>query len=269
MSLLPQQKTPPQTDPTRLTMLLYARSKFGKSTFAATIPGAVFLATEPGLSHLSTFQVPIPDWDTFLSACAELAKGDHNFKCIVLDTVDLVFKLCAQHICAKYKVDFEGDLSFGKGWAMVSSEFQRVMLKLAQLPYGLVLISHTQEKEHETRTGKVVRIAPTLPDKAAKFVLGLVDIIGYGDFQQETDAEGNKTFRRIIRTKPTLYYEAGDRTGRLPDVIDLDYPSFIAAYRQAISPNRDQASPAKAAQATSPKPAAAKDNQNKPPENKT
>ncbi|MHB9038636.1 MAG: ATP-binding protein, partial [Armatimonadota bacterium] len=36
--------------------------------------------------------------------------------------------------------------------------------------------------------------------------------------------------RRVLRTKPHVNYEAGDRTKRLPNVIDLDYAKFIEAY---------------------------------------
>jgi hypothetical protein len=37
----------------------------------------------------------------------------------------------------------------------------------------------------------------------------------------------------VIRTKPSLYYEAGDRTGRLPETIDLDYRKFLEAFQAA------------------------------------
>jgi len=250
MGLLPQQKTPPQTDPTKLSMLLYSRSKFGKSEFCSRIPGAVFLATEPGLSHLETFNVPIPDWDTFLNVCGELAKGDHQFKVVIIDTVDICYKLCSQHICSKNHVEVEADLPYGRGWSLVSNEFQRVMIKLAQLPYGLVMISHTQEKEVETRTGKIVKVVPTLPDKAAKFILGMVDLICFGDFETETGPDGQKISRRVLRTKPTIYYEAGDRSGRLPEMLDLDYLTFHEAYRQALGSKRPATNPV----ATEPKP---------------
>ena len=36
-----------------------------------------------------------------------------------------------------------------------------------------------------------------------------------------------------MRTKPTETYEAGDRTGRLPAVIELDYAKFAEAFERA------------------------------------
>ena len=53
------------------------------------------------------------------------------------------------------------------------------------------------------------------------------------------DGEGNeKTLRRVIRTKPSLYYEAGDRTGRLPETIDLDFGGFMDAFNTAAPRRR-------------------------------
>jgi hypothetical protein len=46
--------------------------------------------------------------------------------------------------------------------------------------------------------------------------------------------------RRVIRTKPSLYYEAGDRTGRLPETLDLDFSKFYAAFNMAVAPLKPQ-----------------------------
>jgi len=39
--------------------------------------------------------------------------------------------------------------------------------------------------------------------------------------------------RRVMRTKPSPYWEAGDRTGRLPETIELDFDAFLAAFEAA------------------------------------
>jgi len=227
--MLPTQKTPPKTSHADLTVLVYGSPKIGKSEWCSKAEGALFLATEPGLNNLEVFQVPIDSWQKLLTIAAEIAEGKHEFKTIVLDTVDNAYRMCAEHVCKKYGVEHESDLEFGKGYALVNSEFQRVLTKLAQLPYGLILVSHAQEREIETRTGKVTRIVPTLPDKARKIVLGFVDIILYCDIELATGADGQHTSRRVLRTKPHANYEAGDRTGRLPEVLDLDYAKFAEA----------------------------------------
>ena len=51
----------------------------------------------------------------------------------------------------------------------------------------------------------------------------------------------------MIRTKPSLYYEAGDRTGRLPETLDLDFSKFLDAFNTAVAPLKPPASRAAAA----------------------
>lgn len=227
--MLPNQKTPPKTSLNDLTVLVYGPSKIGKSTWCSHAEGTLFLATEAGLNNLEVFQVPIGTWDDLLLACKEIAEGKHGFKTIVVDTIDNAYRMCAEHICQKAKVEHESDLGYGKGYALINNEFYRVLNKLSLLPHGLFLVSHSQERELETRTGKLTRVVPTLPDKARKIVLGMVDVILYCDLEVTADAEGKRVSRRVVRTKPSMHYEAGDRTGRLPEVIDLDFAKFAEA----------------------------------------
>jgi len=235
--MLPIKKTPPKTNLSDLMVLIYGQSKFGKSTWCAQAENALFLATEAGLNNLEVFQIPITNWEEMLVACKEIAEGNHSFKTIVIDTIDNAFRMCAEHLCQKFKIEHESDLGYGKGYALINNEFQRVLNKLTLLPYGLFLVSHSQEREIETRTGKLTRIVPTLPDKARKTVLGMVDMILFCDLEVKVGNDGKSTTRRVIRTKPNPHYEAGDRTGRLPETIELHYQSFLKAWNTPGKPS--------------------------------
>jgi hypothetical protein len=247
--MLPTAKTQPKPNLADLTVLVYGQTKIGKSTFCAEGQDALFLATEPGLNSLSVFQTPIQSWDDLLNACAEITEGKHPFKTVIVDTIDNAYKFCTDYIVKKYKIEHESDLGYGKGYALVNNEFQRVLTKLAFLPYGLFLISHAKEIEVDTRTGKYVRVVPTLPDKARKIVLGMVDQVLFCDLELETAEDGTKSVHRVIRTKPSLYYEAGDRTGRLPETIELDFRKFLDAFNSAGAPPK----PAAASRTQTPK----------------
>lgn len=240
--MLPTTKTKPKSALSDLTALIYGPSKIGKSTWCSNAENALFLATEPGLNALEVFQTPITCWEDLLQACGELSEGKHSFKTIVIDTVDNLYRMCSEHVCQKFKIEHESDLGYGKGYALINNEFQRVLTKLAFLPVGLILISHSQEREIETRTGKHTRIVPTLPDKARKLVTGLVDLVLFCDLEIKKDEEGKPQYQRVMRTKPSPNYDAGDRTGRLPEMIPLDFPTFLKAFN-----NRTSTKPASAA----------------------
>ncbi len=233
--MLPKTKSKPKHTLSDLTALVYGPSKIGKSTWCSKADDALFLATEPGLNALEVFQTPITCWDDLLQACAEIAEGKHEFKTIVVDTVDNAYKMCSDYVCKKFKIEHESDLGYGKSYALINNEFQRVINKLAFLPYGLILISHSQERDIETRTGKHTRIVPTLPEKARKLVTGLVDLILFCDLDMKTGEDGKPVWQRVMRTKPSPNYDAGDRTGRLPEVIPLDFSSFVKAFNNTAA----------------------------------
>jgi hypothetical protein len=235
--MLPTVKTTPAVSLSNFTTLIYGKPKIGKSTFAAGFPSALFLDCEGGLQSLETFRLPIFTWADFLGACGELAQGNHDFKTVVVDTVDQAYQRCREHTLSSLNLKHESDGEIGKGWDMVSSEFLRVISKLALLPYGLVLISHAQEKEFKTRTGKQVKIVPTLPARAGRGVMGMVDLLLYADHESLESGRGVVTTeRRVVRTKPTSYYDAGDRTGSLPETIPLEYGAFSEAFAKATAP---------------------------------
>jgi hypothetical protein len=230
MSLLPTQKTPPKPNLSDQMIVLVGPRKFGKSEFCSRAEDAIFLNTDGGLNSLEVYQVTIPTWDRFLGACAEIAEGNHPFKTIVIDTIDDAYRLCEEYICERHKIEHESDLPYGKGYALVNNEFYRVLNKLLMLPQGLIAISHAQTIEVETRTGKITRSIPTLREKVAEIVLGKADIVLFCDYESAPGPDGRPTTRRVLRTKPTIYYEAGDRTRRLPETIEFDYGKFVAAF---------------------------------------
>lgn len=231
---LPKQVSKPKSSLSDYSMLLYGPTKIGKTTLASKFPDAVFLATEEGQNEVEVYKDTVLSWEAFTQDFLELYKGNHNFKTVVIDTIDNLYKFCSEHVCKKLNITHESDLGYGKGFSMVNNEFQRFINRLSLLPYGLVLISHSHEKEVDTRTGKIKKIVPTLPDAARKIVVGMVDLVLYCDFEQIRDKDNKVTeIKRVIRTRPTLYYEAGSRIQNLPEVIDLDYDKFIAAFNKA------------------------------------
>src|SRR5690606_5081232 len=157
LALLPTEKRKPKQRLEDFSILLYGTWKIGKSTFCSQMDHPLFLATEPGLEALEVYEVKIPDWKTFLQACAEISQGNHPFKTIVIDTVDNLWKACSEYVRDQLDIMHESDLAYGKGYAMVRDEFFRVLRKLSLLPYGLVMTSHVEMMEVKTRTATITK----------------------------------------------------------------------------------------------------------------
>lgn len=229
---LPTQMTEPKTELSDTTILIHTPPKGGKSSMAAQFPDALFLATEPGLGAIKCYQQPINSWAELLDACKDIAAGNHRFRTIVLDTADNAWIFCREHVCKRLGISDPADAPFGKGFAAVRQEWHRVLTRLASLPYGLIITSHSREKEIETRTGKITKWGISLPESASEVLTALVDIILFGDIEVTKDANGKSRERMVLRTKPSIHYDAGDRFGRLPETIDFSYDALLKAWTQ-------------------------------------
>ena len=77
---LPQELSKKVSSLSKQVMLVYGRPKIGKSTLCSKFDGALFLATEPGLSHFEIYKQDITTWLGFVQACKEIAEGKHNVR---------------------------------------------------------------------------------------------------------------------------------------------------------------------------------------------
>ena len=225
--MLPVERSKRITDLSQQVILIYGRAKIGKSTLCSQFEEPLFLATEPGLNHLEVFKVNINSWEKFLEACSDLAGGKHKFKTIIIDTIDNLVVFCQDYVCKKNGINHPSELPHGKGWSMVTSELRRALVKIAQLPYGLVMVSHSELVEVETKTRKYTRYTIPIGGKNRGIILNMPDIILFIDSEVAKDG----TERRLIRTKPSMFYEAGDRSELLPEVLPLDYKELAKHFQ--------------------------------------
>lgn len=198
-----------EQDITKYTLLLYGREKIGKTTMAASFPGAIFLSTEPGTKGLRVFEFNADDggvknWDIMRKAIDLLieVKGGSKFKTVVIDTVDRAYDMCLDWVCENRGIEYpgvddEGDEDFGKSWRAVKMEFLEQMHRLVQAGYGLVLTSHAKEQTFKTKSGdKFTRIFPSMGNQARNIVEAMVDLFFFADYMR--DQKTGETRRILI-----------------------------------------------------------------------
>jgi len=232
-TLLPSKKTPPSLSFAQAKVLLYGQPKVGKTTLASErADDVLILACEPGLGGLSAYSVEIDSWETFRKVGAELSETDKH-SIVVIDTVDELYRMCADEVCRQLKVAHLADAEWGKGWQMARDEFRLRVGKLAGLGRGLWAISHSMETELRTRVGTRTRTVPTLDKRAFGFLEGFMDFIFLA--QAEATPEGEE--KRVLRTQPAEEYVAGGRVN-LPDPLPLDAEAVKKAIEAASKPQK-------------------------------
>ena len=183
---------------------------------------------------------PINNWAEFRKVLRQLKdqKAKDTFYTITIDTVDIAYDYCTKYICDNaqrsdggYGVDSISDIPFGKGYGMVSKEFDECLRSIVMMDYGLVLISHSIDKTFKDENGNEYnKIVPTLDKRANNVVARMADIIGYSRIVESKN--GQNITKLFMRGTPP--YEAGSRFKYTPDYIDFSYKDLVNAIGDAI-----------------------------------
>ena len=215
------------------TVLFYGPPKVGKTTIASKFPNALLLAAEKGYSALAgVYAQPINNWSDFLKVVKELKdpQVQSKFSTVVIDTADLLYDFCERYICNMEGVDAVNKIPYGGGYTKTKKEFDDRLRQIVQMGYGLVLISHEQDKTFTNEDGtEFNKITMTLNNQAKLVTTRLCDIIAYAR-PIETDA-GVKTF---LFMRGTNRFDAGSRFKHTPNKIEFSYDNLVNAIADAI-----------------------------------
>ena len=223
------------------SVFFYGEPKSGKTTTASHFEKNLLLAFEKGYNAIpGVMAQPINNWAEFKKVLKQLKSPEakERFYTITLDTIDIALDYCTKYICdnAKrpdggYGVDSISDIPFGKGYGMVSKEFDECLRSIVMMDYGLVMISHATDKTFTNEQGtEYNKIVPTLDKRGNNIVARMADIIGYSRIV--TDKNGNSVTKLFMRGTPR--YEAGSRFKYTPDYIDFTYKNLVQAISDAI-----------------------------------
>lgn len=247
---LPTKQTIEGAQLSDLKWMLYGPPGIGKSTFFSkaekTVKGVVrkplFLYTDPGLRFIKAYKKPIMAWREFTQIVNnDIIKANPKlYSMIVIDTADLLFRMCRKEVCLKKNVSHVSDLEWGKGYDLVRDEFEQSISLLARWcddhETGLAFISHSKDVDIRGRTQKTNKLVPTLPKQCHDILAPLCDIIGYAGFTQEkADRAADGEMGRVILFEPDETVEAKDRTGLLPPKCKLDYDAVKEALEGTAS----------------------------------
>lgn len=208
---LPTKMSKANPDVRRYVTLLYGRAGVGKTTLAASYPGAVFLPTEPGTKGLDTYEIPedgtgIRNWDQVRAAVDVLeADGAKTFQTVVIDTVDRAYEMAMAWTCEQLGIEHVSEDASGKrdrsgkGWTELKKEFTTQLYRLIEAGYGLVLTSHSKVASIESSTGlEYDVIQPSMSGQALGVIKSITDCIFYAEFVKSA---GDGRTKRILVTE--------------------------------------------------------------------
>lgn len=234
--MLPKQKSKIESRLSRYSILLQGEPKVGKTTFASNSDNPIFLSTENGTKHLEVYKVEINSWADFLSTCRELKESEHDFKTVVIDTIDNAYRLCSNSVCSKLRISHPSEMPHGKAYGRIKEEFWRVLSKLENSDLGLILISHIKSVEVKPKTGEPYHEKrSSLSNSVSDMINGLMDFIFECDYKTFEDENGKSRYKRILRLSgDTRCYNGGRFVKEPPKEIPLDFKIFQDIFSKTI-----------------------------------
>lgn len=188
---------------------IYGPSGVGKSTLASQWAGGnVFFFNCAGeLADLEVYQESVRSWEDFRGYCWSISENPGKYDGVVIDTADIAGKYCSETVRKKLGIVHESDLDWGKGWSTLRDEWQLHLAKLAAMPHtGVILVAHAQEFEIETRNAKWTKTSVRGVKGIREAMIDMSDLVLFIDFSEEEGKE-----ERVIKTKPTRYFDAKER----------------------------------------------------------
>jgi hypothetical protein len=226
-------------------IIIYGPPKIGKSTLGADAPAPIFVTTEDGADGLESLpQFPRAEtWAALMGSVRKVADEKHDYKTVVIDTINGAAELCAMHVCAtKFKGDWgpAGFGSFGQGLAATSVEMRELLPLLDKCRargMTVLLLAHAGVSTvRDPVLGDYQKWAPDLDRRIWARVSAWVDVILRADYEVAI-TEGRDGKRavhsdstRVLIASGSAAEEAGARVGyELPERMPLAWSSIAEA----------------------------------------
>lgn len=185
-SILPEDK--PQTPVLEPhNFFLFGAPMAGKSYFASFFPHPLSLNTDgnaeqgtaPSIQIRNTFnrdgslnQNSIYQLSSIVVA---LQQPNVTYRTVIVDVIDDICTMFEQAICKQYEALSLADIPYGKGYQLLNTSLQQLVLDLKALPMDIVFISRELDKTDE-KTGRTDYV-PSLKTKYYDIVTGNCDAV--------------------------------------------------------------------------------------------
>jgi AAA domain len=231
-------------------VLVHGGEGLGKTTFGSKFPAPVFLLTEDGVPagvEVAAIGGRLTDFPAVLAALVALANEPHDFRTVVIDSLDVLEGLLWRHVCHENGWPSIESAGYGKGYVFADAAWRDLLAGLDYLRHVrgmiVVLIAHSEiSTVNDPRATSYTSYQLRLHKRARGLVQDWCDAIGFlaPDLHvKEDDAGFNKKrgradggSQRWLHWQPRPAFTAKNRYGlpaKMPVPADFSY-SALAEY---------------------------------------
>jgi hypothetical protein len=225
--------------------MLYGVHGVGKSTWASQAPKPLILNLEDGVGDIDCAKTEvILSVDSFMETLRWLATEKHDFKTVVIDTLDWLESLIHAAVAKKANKTSIAEIGYGAGYKTALAEWDRVLMALDWLRtdrgMSIVALAHAQIKRFDSpETESYDRYQPALHETASAMWQEWFDEVlfaSYKVFTSKEDQGFNKTRniaagdgQRYVRTQESAAVLAKNRL-RMPVEIEFSWQAYAAYF---------------------------------------
>ncbi len=226
--------------------LVYGVQGVGKSSFAASSANPIFIQTEDGLANIECDRLPLArSTKDVLDAITALYGEDHDYRTVVVDSLDWLEHMVWDDVCAEFNVKYleKADGGYGKGYTYTLPRWRTFLDGLDALRehrgMAVILIAHARAEKFQTPENTAHdRFAPRLHKLASALVQEWTDEILFATYSAISDPARVKTEKppeRVMRTCEGPTHVAKNRLG-MPAELPLEWAAYDYFTRQACQP---------------------------------
>lgn len=220
--------------------MLYAVHGIGKTTLGSEAPGSVFIQTEDGFGLLDPPTMGIhTTFDQVLESIGSLYNDPHDYKTLVLDTLDDLEQLIWTQACIDNGWANIAAPDYGKGYAAAFDHWKLFQQGMSDLRndrgMGIILLAHSAiQKFDAPESASYDRYVPKLHKAASEYLQEKMDCVLFANYRVSTvetkAGHGKKVTRgvggedRVIYTEERPSHKAKNRFG-MPPMIPLSWDS--------------------------------------------
>lgn len=223
-------------------VVIYGVPGVGKTSLAAEFPNPIFLQTEEGAGNLelTTFtDEPFSTFEQFEQAVELLYSGEHDFKTVVIDSLDWLEPIIWAETCRRNNWRSIEDAGYGKGYVEADVVWRRFLTGMNALRdhrnMTVLYLAHEEIKAFsDPERDSYDRYRLRLHKRAADMVVENADVVGFLNY-----------VTMIRKEKAGFNKETAKATGSGQRMLHLaERPAFTAKNRfdmpDSITVNRGQ-----------------------------
>jgi hypothetical protein len=220
----------------------------GKTSFGADAPGALVMPIEDGLGVLQVAHLAQPEsFEDVINAIVELVNEKHDYKTLVVDTIDHLEPLIWQKVCAdNNKANIES-FGYGKGYTFADPlwiQFFKGLDALRRKGMTTIVLCHNAVTPIDDPViGTYSRYTPKIQKRANALLYEWADIVAFMDIERTVAEKGEDkgrktrtsqtTSQRVLHLEDRGGFVAKNRFG-LPPTIMLPKEHPYQAFRKAL-----------------------------------